>query len=400
MRPATGLVVVRSLMCGVTPLEAKAISFRWSTLAAVVVAVGLVSGSAEGASFTRLGALDDNGYSVPMAVSTDGSTVVGYNGRAFIWDQSNGFREIFGLQANFGSNAVGVLADGSTVVGNDDQGPFIWDEVNGRRSIDPLSGSLSYISDVSADGSTFLGGNGDSGAVTWDAVNGTLALGNLPGGNSLAALSLSADGSTVVGRDITETGEEAFIWDAVNGMQGLGVLPGGAYGMGGGSAALGVSADGSIVVGGSTSALGQEAFVWDAVNGMRGLGDLQVDGLFDSLATDVSADGSIVVGVGASGTFIWDAANGMRDLDVLLTALGLDLSGWDLRQIIYAREMPRISADGRTIVGTGYYQGQRTAYVAVIPEASTALLLGMGLVGLAANGVRLSCIEKTGPPGE
>ena len=104
----------------------------------------------------------------------------------------------------------------------------------------------------------------------------------------------------------------------------------------------------------------------------------------------VSADGSIVVGLLApdfsspGDVFIWDAENGKRELDVVLTSMGLDLSGWLLNG------SPRISADGRTIVGYGYYDGQRMAYMTVLPEPATAILLGIGLAGLAVR-------HSTGP---
>lgn len=320
----------------------------FSITAALAVA-GLASGSASGASFTPLGALDGDTHSSAAAVSADGSTVVGMSvsasgsGRAFIWDRVNGIRGIPDLPGDSGSNATGVSADGSTVLVNQGDRAFLWNEAYGARSIDPLpDANTSYGRDLSADGSTIVGRSGRS-VFIWDVMNKARDLGNLPGGFNPAALSVSADGSTVVGRDITGFGEQAFVWDALNGMQGLGDLPGGFPS-------------------------------------------------FDSLATDVSADGSIVVGLGSTDfgtkTFIWDAANGMHELEVLLRAQGVDLSGWRLNVFPSFAELPRISADGLTIVGIGEYEGQLTAYVAVIPEPSTALLLALGLASLALHPAR------------
>jgi probable HAF family extracellular repeat protein len=118
---------------------------------------------------------------------------------------------------------------------------------------------------------------------------------------------------------------------------------------------------------------------------MVGLGFLpDSDGL--TKAAGVSADGSVVIGLSGDLTnpdeaaFIWDAANGMRDLQqVLESQLGLDLTGWALRGAT------AVSTDGRTIVGWGHNpDGNREAWIATVPEPSTALLLATGLAGLVA----------------
>jgi len=127
------------------------------------------------------------------------------------------------------------------------------------------------------------------------------------------------------------------------------------------------------VVGMSNSASGEEAFRWTSGGGMVGLGDLP-GGDFWSEALDVSADGSTVVGWGVSASgqeaFIWDQANGMRNLrDVLVSDLGLNLTGWTL-DAAYG-----ISDDGQTIVGWGYNpSGNPEAWIATLPEPVTLSL--------------------------
>lgn len=70
----------------------------------------------------------------------------------------------------------------------------------------------------------------------------------------------------------------------------------------------------------------------------------------------------------------------MQELDEVLTALGADLRGWTLD------EVGGISADGRTIVGSGVTpEGNLVGWMAVIPEPGTALLLGLGLGVLATR---------------
>ena len=154
-----------------------------------VTTVGLVSVPARGVSFTPLGTLDGDVYSSALALSADGSTVVGMSvsesGRrqAFIWDPVNGMRGILDPHPDSGSIAMGVSADGSTVVGNAEHGAFIWDEVHGAQYLELIE--LGYAvptlsaSDVSADGSTILGSR-YGGPFLWDAENGARDLGNLP----------------------------------------------------------------------------------------------------------------------------------------------------------------------------------------------------------------------------
>ena len=156
-------------------------------------------------------------------------------------------------------------------------------------------------------------------------------------------------------------------------MVGLGFLPGGAQ-----SQANAVSADGSTIVGQGDT----QAFRWTSSSGMVALGLLAGDTTSDALAA--SSDGSTIVGWSKNTTTtrasIWDSKNGMRSLQQVLTGLGLDLSGWTLE------EATGVSADGETIVGFGLDpQGATEAWVAVIPEPGTGLLVMIGVLGLAVR---------------
>ena len=110
-----------------------------------------------------------------------------------------------------------------------------------------------------------------------------------------------------------------------------------------------------------------------------------------SIATDTSADGSIVVGYShtsrGSEAFVWDEAHGMRRLcDILNDEFGIDMSAWTWTR---ARA---ISDDGTVIVGTGDNpNGDREAWVAVIPEPHALLLLAGGALSLFLRRKRVFC---------
>ncbi len=78
---------------------------------------------------------------------------------------------------------------------------------------------------VSADGSTVVGHGtsaSDYEAFRWTSGGGMVGLGDLDGGSFYSyASGVSADGSTVVGWSNSALGDEAFIWDTASGMQRL-----------------------------------------------------------------------------------------------------------------------------------------------------------------------------------
>ncbi len=134
-----------------------------------------------------------------------------------------------------------------------------------------------------------------------------------------------------------------------------------------------ISADTDTIVGYVDSHSGPEAVRWQGVSAV-GLG---VEGYAD----DVSGDGSLIVGsyrdyaspVGWD-AFIFDEVNGPRDLQMVLEdEYELDLTGWNLLGAT------AVSADGTTIVGTGFNPDFRwEAWVATIPEPGTLCLVLLG----------------------
>ncbi|MFH1370654.1 MAG: PEP-CTERM sorting domain-containing protein [Planctomycetota bacterium] len=321
---------------------------------------------AGGASFRGLGDLPGGDYySRAFGVSAYGNAVVGMSStssgyEAFIWTDTNGMVGLGRLEGDCrDSEAYGVSCDGSFVVGSSSiRHPIYLDCMpvscrwSGPNDILRLSQEEEWGAaiKISADGSTVVGLS-DSvpyGGFRWTESAGMQSLGCLPGKSCSEAIGVSADGHVIVGDCQGPGNIEAFLWTENTGMVGLGNLP-----EVNNSGAYDVSEDGLVVVGSS----GGQAFIWTEAEGMRGLGV----GI-GSCALAVSGDGAIVVGQLSGGIFIWDANHGMQNLkNVLENAYGLNLTGWQLD--IEAD----ISADGRTIVGSGTDpNGNMQAWIAVL----------------------------------
>lgn len=357
------------------------------------------------ASFQGLGDLPGGEFwSDPSGISADGSVIVGRSvsasgTEAFRWENSvmTGLGDLPG--GDFFSHAHAVSADGSVIVGRSVshasavEGPlrteaFRWENGTMTGLGDLEGGDFYSVGHSVSDNGSVIVGNATTElgreAFRWeDDV--MVGLGDLPGGPfGSEAEAVSADGTVVVGAAKTfDNEEEAFRWE--NGvMTGLGDLPGGGIY----SHAHGVSSDGSVIVGTSNSASGSEAFRWEG-GIMVGLGDLEGGYFGSSRGLAVSADGTVAVGDGSSSlgneAFIWDAEQGMRNLrDVLVTDLGLDLTGWTLWT---AQD---ISANGLAIIGDGLNpSGYQEGWIAYVPEPATLCLLGLG--GLAV--MRRRCQE-------
>lgn len=326
-----------------------------------------------------------------MAISGDGSTVVGYstfagNWQAFRWTEAEGMNLLnSSLPAEYYSAATGVSYDGSVIVGafanQDTDWSFRWTAETGMMSLHELGPGMinSAAWDVSDDGHSIAGAVDTGGyqygqPYIWTSANGFRLLDiSGTGYHNGIPTRISGDGLTMVGRLVLSGASypyEAFYWRDETGF----VKLGGLYPTIIESWASGVSYDGSTIVGQVLTMQGRLAFRWTDSTGMQSLGDLPGGQLY-SHATAVSADGSVIVGAGQSDigqeAFVWDEVGGMRNVRHILTnQFGADLTGWQLSYVY------DVSADGRTIVGWGSNpQGRTEAWIAVIPEPGTLLLL-------------------------
>jgi probable HAF family extracellular repeat protein len=179
-----------------------------------------------------------------------------------------------------------------------------------------------------------------------------IPLGSLAGNTgSSAALDLSADGSTVLGRSDSTDGQQLFRWNFETGFSIIPSFdPGPSFPPN--FFATSISGDGSSVAGYAFTGTTLEALKWSAANGFIQLGILPSDGGFEmSLAVDISGDGNSVVGYGsapvtpASAALLWTSSMGLTSLGFLPDDQpdGLNTS----QSFSYA-----ISADGSTVVGS------------------------------------------------
>ncbi len=319
-----------------------------------------------GASFEGLGDLSGGDLSSEaVGIAADGSVVVGKSESAlgmegFRWTETGGLTGLGDLSGgDFKSVARGVSGDGSVVVGEglsiSGGEAFRWTEAGGLTGLGDLAGGVfkSEATGVSSDGSVIVGGSASDAPAAIETFRWTQAGGRFSGGSG------SAEETVVAGLSVTIAGLEAFRWTQAGGMVGLGDLTGGSFF----SLARGVSSDGSVVVGRSESESGMEAFLWTEAGGMAGLGDL-AGGSFFSLANGVSSDGSIVVGRSESASgieaFRWTEAGGM-------TGLG-DLAGGG-----YFSEALGVSADGSVIVGWSTPASGEDALEAYIWDAGVGM---------------------------
>ena len=304
-------------------------SFRKSSMAGVIIALGCSS------SLSAQGVYTDLGTGSANSISDDGSVVVGKDGETYRWTAIGGrvtirpFEGLGGLAAVSGDGNIAVTdiknGNGDTVAG-------AWMQVPGWLSLGFLPNALRCPSrsdayDISADGSTVVGlsWDGCSGrAFKWDAFNGMVDLSRL-GTGSARANAVSGDGSTVGGWEWATNGtRRATAWFP-NGTQAL-LVPTTPANPDGAGEVWAINHDGSVIVGGEDVG---NPFRWTTANGYEQLGP--VPGQQNTpapFAYGTNRDGSRIVGgvgtaFGSPVAFIWTEEDGTQRLDRFLETHGI-----------------------------------------------------------------------------
>jgi uncharacterized membrane protein len=351
--------------------------------------------------FEGLGDLPGGFYdSRASAISEDGVAVAGMswseapdwdNGplgfEAIRWDEDTGIQRLGGLPERPDSQALDVTASGAVVVGwarwannASEARAFRWTAVEGMADLGVFSSDvgLSIAAAVSSDGNTIVGRTregiaGVDQAFRWRPATGMQRLTGMPSSPASVASDISADGSVIVGC----LGNEAYRWTEALGPELIGPV----------DAVLAeardvsVSGDGSTIVGSALEAGTSEPRIGFRWTTAQGFVFLPVPSFAREVNPQaVSYDGSVVVGYTVDDNeyywvrpFIWDESTGIRNLkDVLIQEYGVcEVAAWSLG---FVRD---VSADGRSIVGTGVNpEGNREAWLVRLPGPNAAILFG------------------------
>jgi uncharacterized membrane protein len=206
-------------------------------------------------------------------------------------------------------------------------------------------------------------------------------LGTLPGvtpgpAHVTSARGISADGGVIAGYAFDSGGTfRPWRWTQAAGVVDLSA---GAWS----GRAFGVSPDGGTVVGSRSLGGPNEAFAWTSGGGRADLGFLA--GYDSGTALDASNGGQRICGTmllngvaGSNVAAVWDRGLGWRDVRGVLSAAGVNMTGWIL-QFAWA-----MSDDGRVVVGYGVNPaGNTEAWRAEIPLPCRADFNASGAVSV------------------
>lgn len=256
---------------------------------------------------------------------------------AATWTPSGGFQPIPIPQGRRGLNPNAISRSGRYVTGNlhsPNQSAFLYDRLsNTMLTLGDVPGGIngSAGEGVTSQGmvvGTVRDQNGPR-AAKWTASTGWEIIDSNPSFRFGTATVASENGSIIGG--VQNNPFRPVRWTQESGPEFLPLL------VQASSSIHDISADGSTILGANN---------WIPVLWRNG----QIEVLFTGRAeTDLSirADGRMAGGFTTSGTFLWEDGLGSRLLSDIVTDMGLNLNGFQFKDI------EGISADGRTIAGTG-----------------------------------------------
>ena len=330
--------------------------------------------------------LDAGDVSLPVSLSADGSTIA-WTGRAGSRATLSSHHIPSGVTREYLSGCCNapstpaINSDGSIIAGSYFSGGSSrtsYTISNGVLAAGPST--LQFDRAISDDGRVRVGQTGTVASRTDDGVATILA--DPPGGGTISvARAITPDGSVIAGTAAGSFGAQAAVWQ--NGNVRL-LQP--RFGSGSGSGVTAMTDDGRTLVGFENGDFQPQAVYWTrfGVFGPFVIPSPGTTALTDMQATDIGStpEGNLIVGTGFSGSteipWIWDAEGGTRELSVFLESMGIDTRSTQLTSAL-------ISRDGRTLAGAGQNASGPVVWYAVIPEPGTALLVGLGLAGLAAR---------------
>jgi probable HAF family extracellular repeat protein len=367
----------------------------------IIIAYVLLLGAplrAQEPFFMGLGDLPGGAFqSWASDVSGDGSIVVGRSEvenrqtDAFRWTRDTGMTA---LNAPTTFNHLSVSTDGTTIVGNMGAGdpnrlvPYRWTQETGVQALPLLAGTDRWTTfGVNVDGSVIVGQTSltEYHAIKWSATDGTAALFDE---SNLQARDISDDSEVILGIRLIPFGvsrivSDRFIWRAEQGFQSLSPPALGSW-----YEVDSISREGKVVLGGGF--LGGDIYVgsgnhralrWTEETGTLILPPTPDGAIPFCLPCGMSQDGSVIAGIATLGmtpssdgfdVFIWDQIRGTRNFREVLTNeydLADALAGWELGFSDIS-----VSADGRTIVGTGTNpQGNQEAWIAYLGPLAPSL---------------------------
>lgn len=320
-----------------------------------------------GGTFSRAAAVTPDGRFVTGVANIQTDKIFG--DRAYRWSLTGPMQQLgtpTGLPWTAGNS---ISADGNTIAGNAANRLFRWTNSAGMQNLGTLpGGNIALAYGVSATGGLVVGMSSDPSslwAVRWTPASGLQNLGALPGGNNSAAYAVSGNASTIVGvSGWSGPGALAVRWTVAGGIAQL-PMPGSS----GESFAFAVNHDASAIVGQCDWPAGaRTATMWQGSQ----IFNLGMPPTFTSSeARAVNADARTIVGIARNGSIaramLYTQGTGAVDLNLYLPSIGVNLTGWVLR------EARGVSADGSVIVGTGTLNGQeRGFYLYNVPCSSLA----------------------------
>ena len=349
------------------------------------------SAYAETYSIEAIGHLPGNTFNYPHSMSDDGEVAViqgspntGQSTYA-VWTAADGV-EPLALPGHFSTSALPVTKDGEIVAAvscasDTECEAVLWTRSGGLISIGALLGvpySDWYRANPSPGGHTFIGracesaGDDQCRNFIWTPAGGVRYLATLPGKTTSAVWTISADGSTLVGRSCNRPPSSDFIecegirYDvASDAIVGLGVLPGYAQ-----SEAIGISSDNQVV---SLNCFTNvtyspvQAAYWTSSEGLVGLETAPGDNISFTNQPVVGA-GRTIIGESATDLntnrhpVVWSAARGIEALPVINSR---DRAYW-------------LNQNGSIIVGDTFDSSFNGGVVWSAPDWEQTLLLRPG----------------------